>query len=114
MFIGYRIIHSYIEMGLKCMYSVYFQQFSEVSLPTAPEDYFPLNVYLPFTPGTQLVSIAIHAFEDFVVESELEWFSLTLDTLIAPADRVFFTQSTTTVFIEDRNSKQQTHNACTL
>lgn len=51
------------------------------------------------------MSIVLHAFEDLVVEPELEWFSLSLDTLVAPADRVFFTQQNTTIFIEDKNSE---------
>ena len=72
---------------------------------TAPEDYLPLNVFLSFMPGTQRVSIALHVFQDLVVESELERFSLTLEVLSAPAERVFFTHSSTTVFIEDKDSE---------
>ena len=64
-----------------------------------------LNLLLIFTPGTQNMTITLHAFEDSVVESELEWFSLALDTLFVPAGRVVFTVPNATVFIEDTNSK---------
>ena len=71
---------------------------------SAPDDYLHLNVFLLFIPGTQYVSIVLHVFEDLVVEEELEWFTVSLDTLIVPADRIFLTQPNTTVFIEDKNS----------
>ena len=72
---------------------------------SAPDDYLPLNIFLLFIPGTQYVSIPLHVFEDLVVEAELEWFTVSLDTLIVPAERIFLTQPNTTVFIEDKNSE---------
>ena len=76
-----------------------------LSHSAAPDDYFPLNLFLLFTPGVQTVSVTLHAFEDLIVEPELEWFSLTLGVLVLPAGRVEFTQQNATVFIEDRNSE---------
>ena len=81
---------------------------------SAPDDYLPLNIFLLFLPGTQYVSIPLHVFEDLVVEAELEWFTLSLDTLIVPADRIFLTQPNTTVFIEDKNSGYYMHNCCLM
>ena len=72
---------------------------------TAPDDYLPLNLLLLFTPGIQHVTIRIHAIEDLLVESELEWLTLALDTLFVPAGRVVFTRPNATVFIEDTNSE---------
>ena len=72
---------------------------------TAPDDYFPLNVFLLFTPGVESITVTLHAFEDLIVEPELEWFSLGLDVLIVPAGRVIFTRPNATVFIEDSNSE---------
>ena len=73
---------------------------------SAPDDYLPLNIFLVFTQGTQSLTIPLHAFEDLIVEPELEWFGLSLETRIAPApERIFFTQPNTTVFIEDKDSE---------
>ena len=49
--------------------------------------------------------MTLHAFEDLIVEPELEWFSLGLDVLVVPAGRVIFTRPNATVFIEDSNSE---------
>ena len=81
---------------------VYMSLFSP---PPAPDDYFPLNIFLLFTPGIQFITVALHAFEDPLVELELEWFTLALDVLIVPAGRVLFTRPNATVFIEDSNSE---------
>lgn len=64
-----------------------------------------IDLFLVFTPGIQYLTVALHAFEDSIVETELEWFSLSLNVLVIPAGRVIFTQQNTTVFIEDSNSK---------
>ena len=76
-----------------------------LSSKTAPDDYFPLNLFLVFTPGTQYITVTLHAFEDRIVEPELEWFSLSLGVLIVPAGRVVFSKPNATIFIEDTNSE---------
>ena len=50
------------------------------------------------------MTVLLHVVDDSVVEEELEWFSLSLDLLSVPVDRVHITQPTATVFIEDKNS----------
>ena len=78
-----------------------------VSLSAAPDDYFPLNLFLLFTPGIQYITVTLHAFEDLIVEPELEQFSLSLGVLVVPAGSVSFTRPNATVFIEDSNSKSR-------
>ena len=51
------------------------------------------------------MSVVLHAFEDLAVEEELEWFTMTLDTLVIPVGRVFLTQRNVTIFIEDKDSE---------
>ena len=51
------------------------------------------------------MSVVLHAFEDLAVEEELEWFTMTLDTLVIPVGRVSLTQRNATIFIEDKDSE---------
>ena len=51
------------------------------------------------------MSVVLHAFEDLVVEEELEWFTMTLDTHVIPVGRVSLTQCNATVIIEDKDSE---------
>ena len=72
---------------------------------SAPGDYLPLNIFLVFPVGTQQMTILLFAYEDFIIEEELEWFSLSLGVLSAPVDRVIITEPNATIFIEDTSSE---------
>ena len=86
-------------------YTLFISGSEELEHIFMKQTFWPLNIFLVFTRGTQQVSVVLHAFEDFAVEEELEWFTMTLDTLVIPVGRVSLTQRNATIFIEDKDSE---------